>query len=73
MAKEEIKLVLEKLEDIKSELDYIKEHMVDIDTILTPEEEERLEESLTDLKECRTTPLEEFDKEMKRNVQHRTR
>ena len=66
----EMKIVLKKLDAIKSELDYIKGHMVDADTILTPQEEERLEESLRDLKERRTTPLKQFEKEMNRNVRH---
>ena len=64
----EIKLVLEKLESIKSDLDYIKEHMVDIDSILTPEEEKRLEASLRDLKEGKTTSLEDFKREMKNHA-----
>ena len=69
----EAKEILEELKAIRSDLEYIKDHMVDVDTILTPKEEERLEESLRDLKEGRTTSLEEFEKEMKRNVPHRTR
>jgi len=60
----ELKQVIQKLDVIKSELDYIKEHMVDIDTILTPEEEAHLEESLRDFKVGRTTSLEAFEKEM---------
>ena len=61
----EIKQVMEKLDTIKSELDFIKKHIVDADTILTSREEERLEESLEDLRKGRTTSLEEFQKEMK--------
>ena len=67
----ELKQVIQKLDVIKSELDYIKEHMVDVDTILTPDEEERLEESLHDFKAGRTTPLKVFEKEMtKAHVKH---
>ena len=61
----QFKQVIEKLDVIKSELDYIKKHMVDVDTILTPEEKERLEESLEDFKKGRTVSLEDFEKEMK--------
>ena len=61
----EIKQVMEKLDTIKLELDFIKKHMVDVDTILTLREEARLEESLEDLKKGRTISLEEFQKEMK--------
>ena len=43
---------------------YIKEHMVNVDTILTIEEEEALEESLKELKEGRTTSHKELKKEL---------
>ena len=69
----ETKLILEKLDDIKSEIGFIKEHMVDVDMILTSEEEERLEESLSDLKEGRTTSLENFKKEMAKHAKDRIR
>ena len=68
----EVKLILDELKVMKAELDYIKEHMVDVDVILTPDEEERLDESLSDLKTGKTTSLQDFEKEMK-NVQGRTR
>ncbi|MEK6834804.1 MAG: hypothetical protein AABX61_00905 [Nanoarchaeota archaeon] len=68
----EIKQVMEKLDVIKSELNYIKKHMVDADTVLTFEEEQRLEESLKDFKEGRTISLEDFEKEMK-NAKNRAR
>ncbi len=60
--------ILKRLDVIKSELDFIKEHMVDVDTILTHEEEARLEESLKDLKEGKTMSLENFEKEMKKDA-----
>jgi len=56
--------ILQELKDIKKDLNYIKEHMVDADMIMTPEEEERFEESLQDLKEGRTTSLEDLKKEL---------
>ncbi len=59
----ELQQVLQKLDAIKLELDYIKEHIIDVDTVLTSEERERLHESLTDLKKGRTISLEEFEKE----------
>lgn len=65
----ELQLVLKKLDTIQTELDYIKEHMVDVDTLLTPEEEERLEESLKEFREGKTTSLGDFEKEVeKRHV-----
>ena len=57
------KEVVEELKAIRKDLDYIKEHMVDVDTILTPAEEARLEESLKEYKEGKTTLLEDFEKE----------
>ena len=69
----EVKQILDELKTIKEELDYIKTHMVDIDTVLTPEEEERLEESLSDFKAKKTISLENFDKKGKTNVQSRAR
>ena len=36
----------EELKAIRADLDYIKEHMIDVDTILTPEEKERLDEAI---------------------------
>jgi len=65
----EFQVVLKKLDTIQSELHYIKEHMVDVDTLLTPEEEERLEESLKEFREGKTTSFKDFEKEMeKRHV-----
>ena len=61
----QFKQVIEKLDVIKSELDYIKKHMIDVDTILMPEEEQRLNEGLDDFKKGRTTSLEDFEREMK--------
>lgn len=69
----ELAQVIQKLDVIKTELDYIKEHMVDIDTILTPEEEARLDESLRDFKQGKTTSLQDFEREMKEDVKHRAR
>ena len=59
-------LILEKLEEIKKDVEEIKEHMVDVDTILTTEEERRIEESIRDLKEGKTTSLENFEKEVRK-------
>lgn len=62
----EAQQILGELRLIRTDLEFIKDHMVDVDTILTPEEEERLDESLDDLKQGRTTSLENFEKEMKK-------
>ena len=67
-----LKEVMNELREIKKEIHFIKEHIVDIDTILTPEEEKRLDESLHEFKTGRAVPLAEFEKEMN-NVRHRSR
>jgi len=59
----ELKQVMEKLNSIKEEIDYIKEHMIDADSVLTQEEEKRLDESLTEYREKKTTSLKNFEKE----------
>ncbi|MCK4491132.1 MAG: hypothetical protein KAU03_00810 [Candidatus Altiarchaeales archaeon] len=58
------KEVVKELKAIRKDLDYIKEHMVDADTILTLEEEARLEESLREHKEGKTAKLEDVKKEL---------
>ena len=58
----EIKQILKKLETMQSDLDYIKQHMVDADTILTKEEETILEKGLKEYKEGKTISLDEFKK-----------
>ena len=47
----------EKLDEIKTELDYIKEHMVNVDIVLTDEDIESLDEAEKDLKSGRTKRL----------------
>ena len=58
------KEVLVRLAKLQSDMEYIKEHMVDVDTILTIEEEEALEESLRELKEGKTISHKELKKEL---------
>jgi len=61
----ETKEVLDELREIKIDIKFIKEHMVDADTILTPEEEARLDESIKEFEQGKTTSLGEFEKEIK--------
>ncbi|MEA2032595.1 MAG: hypothetical protein U9N41_03310 [Euryarchaeota archaeon] len=51
---------------IRGELEYIKEHMVDVDTVLTREEERILDESLREFVEGEATKLEDFEKELRK-------
>ena len=52
------KQVLEELKEIKQELDTIKDHMIDVDTILTREEHVLLDESIKNEKEGKLVPLD---------------
>ncbi len=53
----ETKTILQKLDNIKADLDYLKEHIVDIDVILTDEDIVALKEAEKDLKLCKTKRL----------------
>ena len=60
------KEIWEELKVIRRELEYIKEHMVDVDTVLTREEERILDESLREFVEGEATKLEDFEKELRK-------
>ena len=60
MAEQEI---LKELREIRHELEYIKEHMVDPDTILTADEAKDLEAALIAFKEGRTVSLKDVKKQ----------
>ena len=60
------KEIWEELKVIRRELGYIKEHMVDVDTVLTREEERILDESLREFDEGEATKLEDFEKELRK-------
>lgn len=53
----DLKLVMKELMDIK-------EHMVDVDTILTPEEEEELERSMENYKLGKTKDYDKIKKDI---------
>lgn len=55
--------IYETLIELKREVDFIKDHMVDVDTILTPEENLELDESLKELEERKTFSLEDIKKD----------
>lgn len=60
----ETKQIMDKLNLIQSELDYIKEHMVDIDTILTEEDKEALVEADEEFLSRKTVSHEKLKKEL---------
>ena len=54
-------LILEKLEKIEKEVKEIREHMVDVDVILTAEERTLLDESVKNEREGKLISLEELE------------
>ncbi|MBI4016812.1 MAG: hypothetical protein HY363_03915 [Candidatus Aenigmarchaeota archaeon] len=59
-----IEQVFSELKHITKEVEFIKKHMFDPDTIMTIEESKRFEQSLKELKERKTTPLSALKKEL---------
>jgi len=59
----ETRLILERLDEIKSDLDYLKEH-IDVDLILTEDDKTSIIEAERDLKEGRTISHEKLKKEL---------
>jgi hypothetical protein len=49
---------------LRNEVQFIKAHMFDPDTIMTTEEEERYERAMQELNEGKTTSLEDLEKEL---------
>ena len=63
MAQETIqKELFSEIKAIRKDLDYIKEHMVDRDMVLTSKEEKRLNESIKEYKEGKSRLLEDFER-----------
>jgi len=62
------KEILEKLNQLQIDVKIIKNNMVDVDCILTPEEESRHVESLEELEKGETFSLEDIERERSKNV-----
>jgi hypothetical protein len=54
--------IIKELKAIKEDLRYIKEHMVDIDTILTSDEEKALKESIDEFERGKTIRLKDLER-----------
>ena len=54
--------IVKELKEIKKEIEYIKEHMIDSDFILSVEEEKILEESIKEFEEGKAIKLEDFER-----------
>ena len=57
--------VLDELRTIKIEIEFIKEHMVDADTVLTSEERVLVDESFENEKNNELVPSDELRRELK--------
>ncbi len=59
-----IKIIMKELKKIKKDLKYIKEHMVDVDTILTADEEALLSTAKKEYDEGKTVHLEDIKRDL---------
>ncbi len=55
--------ILVELREIKEEIAYIKEHMVDIDYFLTPKEENLIEDALKEHERGETVKMTDFKRD----------
>ena len=53
----ETNTIMDKLNEIKTELGYLKKHMADVDTILTEDDIDALSDAEEDLKKGKTVKL----------------
>jgi len=60
----EMSKILKELKEIRVDINFIKNNMIDADCILTTEEEKILEQGLEEYKQGKTTRFEDFDREM---------
>ncbi len=60
----EVSMIMGGLKAIKRELVYSKTHMVDIDSISTPDEAESIEAGLAEYKAGKAKTIEEFEAEL---------
>ena len=58
----ENKQIIDELRNLRIDVKFIKEHMVDVDTILTSEEKQLLDESIENEKAGKLISLEELER-----------
>ena len=59
-----LKTIQQELKAIKNDLDYLKEHMVDVDSILTEEDFEALKQTEKEHAEGKTIKLKDLKKQL---------
>ena len=57
------KAIASELKAIRKELEYIRKHMVDVDMILTSEEQERLDQAIKEFKAGKTVSIEDLERD----------
>jgi len=60
----ETKQILEELKEIKHELHYIKDHMIDVDTVLDEDDRQAIKNAEKEFKEGKAIPLEQLKKDL---------
>ncbi len=63
--------ILNELKEIRIDINFLKNHMVDVDCILTTEEKSELEEARKEYERGETTSLKDFEKEMELIHKHK--
>ena len=64
MVKDDVALILDEIKEIKKELAYIKEYMIDVDSILTGREVILLKEAEKEFEDGKTMKLEDLKREL---------
>lgn len=65
VAKDDVAIILKELREIRKELEYIRSHMLDIDSILTTEEVTILKEAEKEYKEGKAIKFDDLKGELR--------
>ncbi len=61
---DDIKLIMKELKEIRKDLEYIKEHMLDVDSILTEEEEALVLRAEKEYEEGKSVRLDDVKRDL---------
>ena len=65
VVKDDVAMILKELREIRKELEYIRSHMLDIDSILTTEEVAILKEAEREFKEGKAIKFDDLKRELR--------
>lgn len=68
----EMSKILNELKEIRVDINFIKNNMIDADCVLTDEERDELKEARGEYERGETTSLEDFEKEMEQIHKHKS-